>query len=222
MKKNFYWVFMVALSAVAGPLLAGESPTQREVDNLRDALLENFAACNREDVKGVLDSHHSLTAKDKLEELRKEAEECFAETNIRVRLVSMTVHSYENPLTPGNVKIAQRANIPTSSAYADVVQLTLPSDHSYADLEEYPTELSSDYRHDSAMLPSHQLVSYTIRFGYDYRAKRWKVFRIVSKVTPVNQWPEDIREIMEGQLAPAMSRDGITSEPAPKSGGRKN
>ena len=221
MNLNSYWLGIVAVCLLAAPVVAGETPTQREVDNLRDALLENFAACNREDVKGVLDSHHSLTAREQLEELRKEAEECFAETNIRVRLVSMIVHSYENPLTPGNVKIAQRANIPTSSAYADVVQLTLPSDHSYADLEEYPAELSSDYRHDSAMLPSHQLVSYTIRFAYDYRAKRWKVFRIVSNVTPVNKWPEDIREIMEGQLAPAMSRDGIASEPAPKSGGRK-
>lgn len=218
MKPTAYWAGIAALFLVAAPTLAGETPTQAEVDRLREALLENFNAQNREDVKGVANSLHPRVSREEGEQLARELKSCFEETNVRIRLVSMNVHSYEDPSNPGRIKIGRMSNGHACSAYADVVQLSLPSDHSYADLDEYPGELSSDYRHNTAMLPTHQLVSYTVRFEYDYAARppRWKVFRIISKVTPVNQWPENIRGIMQGEQATTTSRDGIASEPTPK------
>lgn len=211
---------MVVVLGVGSFAFAGEPPTQREVDNLRRALLDNFEAQSREDVQGVLNSLHPLVSREQQDELKRELESCFEETNISIRLVSMNVHSYENPMTPGNLKMAQRANGPLCAAYADVVQLTLPATHSYADLEEYPAELTSEYRHNSAMLPTHQLVAYTVRFEYDYRARKWKLLRIVSNVVPVNQWPENTREIMQGAEPTTTCRDGICSSPLINAGRR--
>lgn len=218
-----WWGAAVFCLLCTGTAFPGETPTQAEVDRLRDALLENFNAQNREDVKGVVNSLHPRVSREEGEQLARELESCFEETNVRLRLVSMNVHSYEDPSNPGRIKIGRMSNGHACSAYADVVQLSLPSDHSYADLDEYPGELSSDYRHNSAMLPTHQLVAYTVRFEYDYAARppQWKVFRIVSKVTPVNSWPENIRGIMQGEQATTTSRDGIASEPTPKRRGSR-
>lgn len=110
-----------------------------------------------------------------------------------------------------------------SSTYADVVQLSPQKDHSSADLDEYYGELSSDYRDNSAILPTHHLVSYTVRFEYDYAARppQWKVFRIVASVKPVNQCPENILGVMHGEQATATSRDGMASEPTPRRRGSR-
>jgi hypothetical protein len=218
MRVSVCWPCVAAISLLAASTLAGETPTQAEVDRLREALLENFNAQNREDTKGVVNSLHPRVAREDGETLARELESCFEETNVRLRLVSMNVHSYEDPSNPGRIKIGRMSNGHGCSAYADVAQLTLPSDHSYADLDDYPGELSSDCRHNSAMLATHQLVAYTVRFEYDYAARppQWKVFRIISKVTPVNAWPENIRGIMQGEPATTTSRNGIASEPTPK------
>ena len=221
MKREALWAAFLIASLLGGQPVSADQPTQKDLDALRAVMEENFAACNSEDIKALIANHHPLIDKDKLAELRQEAEQCFEETDVRVRLVSFIVNYYEDPMAPGRVQMAQRANIWTTSAEAEIVQLTLPSDHSYADLEEYPAQFSTDFRHKSAMLPSSQLVKYTSRFAYDYKARKWKSLGIISKVEPVNQWPDNTREIMRGEPAFTTCRGGIASEPPTKRGGRK-
>jgi hypothetical protein len=195
-----------------------DQPTQKDIDQLRDAVLANFDAQNREDVDDLIASIHPLSDPAQLAELRAECEKLFEEADIRIRLVSMIVNDYNDPAA--NAAIGMRANIPTCSAYADVVQLTLPADHSYADLEEYPAQMSSFYRHNSASLPESQLVQYTLRFDYDYKGRRWKVHKIVSRPVPVKEWPDNIREVMQGENAQPLSRHGVRPEPS-RGGNRK-
>lgn len=201
-------------------LVRGDDVTQRDVDELRALVEENFAACNREDVKALLATHHPLTPQAELAELGREAEQCFRDTDVRVRLVSMMIKDFHDPRNPHRAQLAIRANRGVCDADAEIVQLTLPSDHSYADLEEYPAQLSTDFRHRSAMLPSSQLVKYTVRFWYDYKARKWKMLGIISKVEPVGQWPENIRGIMQGEPPFANCYSGICPSPLVNSGRR--
>jgi len=134
-------------------------------------------------------------------ELRRETEALFEETNLKLRLVSLEVYDYSPPNISG-------------IAYADVVQLTLLAEHSYADLEEYPADMSSLWRHHSAALPTSQLVHYVLRFDYDPRTRTWKPTRIVEPPKPVSQWPENTREIMAGATITPTSRTGIKAEPS--------
>ena len=126
----------------------------------------------------------------------------------------MIVNNVNDPVA--NAKIGMRAATPCCSAEADIVQLTLPADHSYADLEEYPAQLSSFYRHNSASLPESQLVQYTLRLDYDFRGRRWKVHKIISRPVAVSEWPENIREIVQGEVAVPLSRNGVKPEPSRK------
>ncbi len=196
------------------PICVADQPTQRDIDQLRDAVLENFKAQNDEDLDALIASIHPLTDPKQLAELRAECEKLFEETNVRVRLVSMIVNNVNDPVA--NAKIGMRAAIPCCSAEADIVQLTLPADHSYADLEEYPAQLSSFYRHNSASLPESQLVQYTLRLDYDFRGRRWKVHKIISRPVAVSEWPENIREIVQGEVAVPLSRNGVKPEPSRK------
>lgn len=211
MRIKTVWVSLLVL-VFGHPICVADQPTQRDIDQLRDAVLENFKAQNDEDLDALIASIHPLTDPKQLAELRAECEKLFEETNVRVRLVSMIVNNVNDPVA--NAKIGMRAAIPCCSAEADIVQLTLPADHSYADLEEYPAQLSSFYRHNSASLPESQLVQYTLRLDYDFRGRRWKVHKIISRPVAVSEWPENIREIMQGEVAVPLSRNGVKPEPS--------
>lgn len=222
MNLNHCGAVLLVFGLLAGSFAhAGDPVTQRDVDELRALVEENFAACNREDVKGVLATFHPKVPQDLVEEFKREFKQCFEETDVRIRLVSIMVNDFHDPRNPNYRQLDMRSPRGQCVADAEVVQLTLPADHSYADLEEYPADLSTDFRHKSAMLPSNQLVKYTIRFWYDYGAKRWKMAGIISVVQPVGKWPENIRGIMQGEPPFANCSSGITSKPAPKRGGRK-
>lgn len=208
-------IFLSSLACVA------DQPTQKDLDELRGVIEANFAACNRHDLKGVLATFHPKVPQDMVEQFKQEAETCFKESKITIRLVSMYVNSFEDPWTPSRVKIAQHANIGTTTAEVEIVQMAVPAEHSFADLEEYPAQLSTDFRNRSALLPKHQVIKYTTRFWYDYQAKKWKMFAIISVVEPVGKWPENTRAIMQGEPPDVFSRYGVASEPTPKRGGRK-
>lgn len=214
MKPNNVRPVLLVFSLLAGSFAhAADQPTQRELDNLRKVMEENFAACNREDVDALIDNHHPLVPQELLGRLRGEAEQCFKETDVKVRLVGFLLTYYENPASPALMKIAQVSNSPACNAYAVVWQLTLPADHSYADLEEYPADMSSEYRHMSAMLPCCQFVQYTIQLSYDYKARKWKSYAIQGQVEAVHQWPKNLREIMRGETAPTDCKMGVCPEP---------
>jgi hypothetical protein len=194
----------VALALMSTVSLANQ-PTQKDIDQMRDSLIANFDAQSREDVDAMIATispkGQQMAGPTEMAELRRETEALFEETNLKLRLVSLHVYDYSPPSVTG-------------CAYADVVQLTLPAEHSYADLEEYPADMSSLWRHHSAALPTSQLVHYVLRFDYDPKARTWKTSRIVEPPKPVNNWPENTRDIMEGATVTPTSRTGIKAEPS--------
>ena len=192
----------VALALMSSVSLANQ-PTQRDIEQMRDSLIANFDAQSREDVDAMIATlspkGQQMAGPTEMAELRDECKKLFEETNLKLRLVSLNVYDYSPPSITG-------------CAYADVVQLTLPAEHSYADLEEYPADMSSLWRHHSAALPTSQLVKYVLRFDYDPKARTWKPSRIVEPPKPVGQWPENTRDIMEGAAVTPTSRTGIKAE----------
>lgn len=211
----------VALALIGSVSLGADQPTQKDLDEILALMQANFDACNREDVKAILATHHPMVPADMLDKFAQEAKECFADADVRFRLARLNVTYFENPWLPGRVKIASMANTYTTTSEIEVIQLTLPSDHSYADLDEYPAELSSDFRHNSALLPTHQVVEYTVQLGYNYRAKKWQIVRTISVVQPIVEWPENTRQIMQGEPPEVFSRHGVASEPARRGSRRK-
>ncbi len=188
----------LALALGVASIATANQPTQKDIDQMRESLVAHFDAQSREDLDAMVNtlSPRALANAAEIAELRRETAALFEETNLKLRLVSLHVYDYSPP------------NI-TGCAYADVVQLTLPSDHSYADLDEYPSQLSSFYRHNSAALPESQLVKYVLRFDYDPRGRTWKPTRIVERPKPVSSWPDNIREIMQGEEIEPTSRTGV-------------
>jgi hypothetical protein len=157
-----------------------------------------------------------------LDRFDQESAAVFEEADIRYRLASLKVMYFENPFVPGRMRMAAMApNAIAARCEIEVVQVTLPSDHSYADLDEYPAQLSTDFRHNSALLPTHQVVEYTVKLGYNYRAKKWQIVGTISKVQPVTEWPENTREIMQGEPPEVFSRHGVASEPERRVSRRK-
>lgn len=190
-------LIVVCLSAVA---YGQNQPTQKDIDQMRDSLVANFDAQSREDVDAMIATispkGQQMAGPTEMRELREESLKLFEETNLKLRLVSLHVYDYSPPHISG-------------CAYADVVQLTLPSDHSYADLEEYPADMSSLWRHHSAALPTSQLVKYVLRFDYDPKARTWKPTRIVEPPKSVDRWPENTKEVMQGQAPAPTCRTGV-------------
>lgn len=190
---------VVCLTAVAN---GQTQPTQKDIDQMRDAVVANFDAQSREDVDAMIATispkGQQMAGPTEMAELREESLKLFEETNLKLRLVSLHVYDYSPPSVTG-------------CAYADVVQLTLPAEHSYADLEEYPADMSSLWRHHSAALPTSQLVHYVLRFDYDPRARTWKTSRIVEPPKPVSNWPENTQEVMHGKTPEPTCRTGVCS-----------
>ena len=62
----------------------------------------------------------------------------------------------------------------------------------------------------------------TAQIARDYKARKWIPLGIISKVEPVNKWPDNTREIVQRTPADVFSRPGEVSEPAPKRGGDRN
>jgi hypothetical protein len=192
-------LIVVCLTAVAH---GQNQPTQKDIDQMRDSLVANFDAQSREDVDAMIATispkGQQMAGPTEMAELREESLKLFEETNLKLRLVSLHVYDYSPPSVSG-------------CAYADVVQLTLPSEHSYADLEEYPADMSSLWRHHSGALPTSQLVKYVLRFDYDPKDRTWKPTRIVEPPKPVSNWPENTQEVMHGKVADPTSRTGVCS-----------
>jgi hypothetical protein len=188
-------LFLVAcLLTVPLPAVRGDQPTPDEIAQLRAVIEENFRAQTEEDVRGVLATISNFAPAEKRAELARELKACFEETDLQLKLVSFEVNNFTRP------RAGRKGPPPFASA--TVVQLTTHRAYSYADLGEYPAELSTEYRHDSAMLPQTELVKYNVKLAHDGRAG-WKAYKITSRPRAVGKWPENIKEVMSPDYKPA-------------------
>lgn len=175
----------------AGPVWA-ENPTADEIAALRGVVEENFRAQTEEDLKAVMATISKQVPADTRAELAAELEACFKDTDLQLKLVKFEISSYQHPNRKG----------PSATAVAEVTQLTTKKTYSYSDLGEYPSELSSYYRHNSAMLPETELVRYALKLIHDGRSG-WKAYKIISKVKPVGRWPKNVEQVMSPDYKPA-------------------
>lgn len=216
---KFYILCAVCAALIAPPALGGDQPTAADVKQLHAIMQENFDACNREDVQAARATHHPAIPAYMLDRFDQESAAVFGETDVRYRIASMKIMYFENPLAPGRLRMAAIGpDKAITTSEIEIVQITLPSDHSYADLDEYPAQLSNDFRHNSALLPTHQVVVYTVKLGYNYRVKKWQILGTISKVQPITEWPGNMREVMQGQPPAVSCQNGQCPSPFINSG----
>jgi len=189
-----YGLLVAYLLTVFLSEVRGDQPTADEIAQLRGVVEENFRAQTEEDTNGVLATISKHVPADMRAELANELKECFDETDLQLKLVSFEIHNFTRPR-------AGRKG-PPPFAEATVVQLTTKRAYSYSDLGEYPAELSTYYRHNSAMLPQTELVKYMLKLAHDDRGG-WKAYKIISDVKPVGKWPGHVEEVMSPAYKPA-------------------
>lgn len=187
-----YGLLIAYLMTILAGQVLGADPTADEIAALRSVVEDNFRAQTEEDVQGVLATLSRQVPGDMRAELAAELKECFAETDLQLKLVSFEISSYLHPNRKG----------PAATAIAEVVQLTTKRAYSYSDLGEYPAELSTYYRHNSAMLPQTELVKYSLKLIHDGR-DGWKAYKIISRVKPVQRWPGHVEQVMSPDYKPA-------------------
>ena len=191
----------ILLAALSQSLQArAEHPPAEAMAALRAVVEANFAAQTAGDVKGMMATiSPRIAGQQRLEFEREVRDYVKLDTGLQLRLLSMKVSNYYAPWMKSSTTGRIVARQGGCSAVADVVQLTVPKGISYVELADYPKELSTDYRHNSAMLPSTEVVTYTLKFEFDFRDRRWKVFRITSKVRPVARWPKNVEAVLQGE-----------------------
>jgi hypothetical protein len=202
--RNFAQILPCAVlllaTLVASSQARAEHPPADEIAALRAVVEANFAAQTEGDVKGMMATiSPRIAGQQRLEFEREVRDYVKLDTGLQLRLLSMKVSNYYAPWMKSSTTGRIVARQGGCSAVADVVQLTVPKGISYVELADYPKELSTDYRHNSAMLPSAEVVTYTLKFEFDFRDRRWKVFRITSKVRPVARWPKNVEAVLQGE-----------------------
>jgi hypothetical protein len=141
--------FCVALSA---------PPTQKEQEQIADAMNVNFEACNKEDIDLVMKSvADAMPGRDRF---RDETVATFKQKDIHYSLVECEVLDVQLPW-----------------AKARIVQDTLVLDRQSADVDQ------AKYRNSSALLPQGERVEYINTFKKENG--RWKLYLIVSEMKPV-------------------------------------
>lgn len=212
MRNAFHiWPIALLLIGATGTVAPARAdhPTAEDVAALRAVVEANFAAQTEGDVKALMATISPRIAGPQRVEFEREVREYVKlETGLQLRLVSLTVITFYNPFIKA---AATGKTVPRQggcSAVAEVVQLTVPKGISHAELAEYPKELSTAFRHDSAMLPSSEVVKYTLSFEYDFQARCWKVHKITSAVRPVSRWPANTEDVLRGDGPEVTSRTG--------------
>jgi len=169
MRYVFFVVFL-GLTATA------QAASPRLATDLRQAMMVNFEACNREDVDALLASCSESMPRQ--EEFRRESTETFEEKDIYYRLLDIT-----------NVEVRGEW------ARARVVQETLTRDERASD------DAQNDfYREHSGLLTANEVVEYVQVFRKD--GKTWKLYMIVSKPRVLSS-NETIREFKRAGVKPA-------------------
>ncbi|MFM7205380.1 MAG: hypothetical protein ACKO4T_01740 [Planctomycetaceae bacterium] len=129
-------------------------------------LQENMTAMVAEDADALLDTISPQAGSPaQFAELRREAEEVFAATDVYMSCVCFKLG---------------RVHLPYADAV--VVQQTLPKD----ERDHYPLQQGeSNFRHRSALLPEHKLVVYGQRFVRENG--KWKVHLVLSEPKPISE-----------------------------------
>jgi hypothetical protein len=211
--KNTPVVHLMALTlcCVLGTAtwVVADQPTAEDVAALRAAVEANFEAHTNGDLKALMKTLAPRVTGQQRAEFENEFREYIKlDTNLQIRLLSLDVNNFSSPYIKDSKtgRTVPRKGGCYATAY--VVQLTVPKGISHAELADYPKELSTDYRHSSAMLPSSEVVKYRLSFQYDYQDRRWKTFRITSKVRPVTRWPANTQDVLRGEEPDVTSRTG--------------
>jgi hypothetical protein len=206
-------VFLLALAmcfvlGMATPV-AADHPTAEDVAALRAVVEENLAAQTEGDVKAFMNTISPLVSNQQRAELEREFREYIKlDTNLQFRLLSLDVTTFYSPVRQDPATGRAVARKGGCSAVAEVVQLAVPKGISHIELADYPKDLTSTFRHNSAMLPSSEVVKYTLKFEYDFQARRWKAYKIISAVKPVTRWPENTQDILRGGEPDVTARTG--------------
>lgn len=147
------FIAIVAILFSTQAMAASANP--RQVEELRTAMVQNFEACNNENVDALLES-----CSDKMpsqDEFRDESEKTFAEKDIYYRLVDIT-----------------NCDVRGEWAQARIVQETITQNDRGSDDEQ-----DEYYREHSGLLTANEVVEYTQTFHKD--ADGWKLYMITSK-----------------------------------------
>jgi hypothetical protein len=128
-----------------------------ERDDMRQILEANFAACNAEDVKALMDTC-SVDMPDR-EGFRRESEMLFREKDIHY-----SMEEFEVTLVDGDY------------AEARVVQAT------YAKDRGSDTDRRATFRNGTTLLPRDECVEYKVAFKLDGR--EWKCYMTISDPVP--------------------------------------
>lgn len=204
-------VFTLTLGCVLGIAapVAADHPTAEDVAALRAVVEANLAAQTDGDVKALMSTISPLVAGEQRAEFEREFREYIKlDTNLQFRLLSFDVTTFYSPMRQDAATGRAAPRKGGCSAVAEVVQLAVPKGISHVELSDYPKDLTSTFRHNSAMLPSSEVVKYTMKFEYDFQARCWKAHKIISAVKPVTRWPANTQDVLRGGPPEVTSRTG--------------
>jgi hypothetical protein len=134
---------------------------QREAENIRQAVLANFDACNKEDVPALM-ATISRQSPDQAE-FKQQAEKLFAATDVYMGLADFEILELRPP-----------------HAAARIVQITLPADAEDR-TKGAPREVF--FRDNSGLLPKWECCEYTQTFRKENG--KWKLYLITTEPRPV-------------------------------------
>jgi serine/threonine protein kinase len=134
---------------------------QREAENIRQAVLANFDACNKEDVPALM-ATISRQSPDQAE-FKQQAETLFAATDVYMGLADFEILELRPP-----------------HAAARIVQITLPADAEDR-TKGAPREVF--FRDNSGLLPKWECCEYTQTFRKENG--KWKLYLITTEPRPV-------------------------------------
>jgi serine/threonine protein kinase len=134
---------------------------QREAENIRQAVLANFDACNKEDVPALM-ATISRQSPDQAE-FKQQAETLFAATDVYMGLADFEILELRPP-----------------HAAARIVQITLPADAEDR-TKGAPREIF--FRDNSGLLPKWECCEYTQTFRKENG--KWKLYLITTEPRPV-------------------------------------
>jgi hypothetical protein len=200
---------LLSTALTLSPPAAADHPTAEDVAALRAVVEANLSAQSDGDVKAFMNTISPLVSGQQRAEFEKEFREYVKlDTGLQFRLLSLDVTTFYSPYRKDASTGRMGPRKGGCSAVAEVVQLAVPKGVSHIELADYPKDLTTTFRHNSAMLPSSEVVKYTLKFEYDFQARRWKARKIISAVKPVTRWPENVQDVLRGGEPDVTARTG--------------
>jgi hypothetical protein len=160
---RWFFILFLALSAVVSN---AATPAEKISESCQAVLDQNMQSMVTEDVDALMATiSPEVGSPAQLAEFRREAEEVFAATDIYMRCVGFKLYA-------------------VNKMYADawVIQQTTPKNEN----DHHPVVQGElNFRHNSALLPEHQLVAYKQRFHR--QNGKWKLHLVLSEPQPVDE-----------------------------------